>query len=136
MQQIKDEQIALILGEIENDIEKFKIALNDKDKQLVDLGKLLKAAKNEYQKVVKENKQFREYAITNRKKEEYGQQKTVTRKQESQKYKKVVSESEVEEIEEEQEKTNNRYNIRLKNNNNNNNKKTHTHTKQTGEKEN
>ena len=67
-QQIKDEQIALMLGKIENDIEKFKIALNDKDKQLVDLGKLLKVAKNEYQKVVKENKELREYVITNRRK--------------------------------------------------------------------
>ena len=56
-QRIKDEQIALILGEIEKDIEKCKIALNNKDKQLVDLGNLLKAAKSEYQKVVKENKQ-------------------------------------------------------------------------------
>ena len=36
---MKDQQIALMLGEIENDIEKFKIALNDKDKQLVDLRK-------------------------------------------------------------------------------------------------
>ena len=79
-QQIKDEQIALMLGEIENDIEKFKIALNDKDKQLVDLGKLLKAAINEYQKVVKENKQLREYIITNRKTEEYRQQHTVKKK--------------------------------------------------------
>ena len=67
-QQIKDEQIALMLGKIENDIEKFKITLNDKDKQLVDLGKLLKVAKNEYQKVVKENKELREYVITNRRK--------------------------------------------------------------------
>ena len=56
-QQINDEQTALMLGEIENDIEKFKFTLNDKDKQLVDLGKLLKVAKNEYKKVVKENKQ-------------------------------------------------------------------------------
>ena len=32
-QQIKDEQISLMLGEIENDIEKFKVALNEKDKQ-------------------------------------------------------------------------------------------------------
>ena len=45
MQQTKDEQIALILGEIENDIEKFKIGLKDKGKQLLDLAKLLKAAK-------------------------------------------------------------------------------------------
>ena len=36
-QRTKDEQIALILGEIEKDIEKCKIALNNKDKQLVDL---------------------------------------------------------------------------------------------------
>ena len=53
MQEIKGEQVALMLGEIENSIEKFKIALNDKDKQLFDLGKLLKTEKNEYQKVVK-----------------------------------------------------------------------------------
>ena len=68
VQQIKDEQTGLMLGEIKNDIEKFKIALNDIDKQLVDLGKLLKAAKNEYQKVAKANKQLREYITTNRKK--------------------------------------------------------------------
>ena len=79
VQQIKDEQTGLMLGEIKNDIEKFKIALNDIDKQLVDLGKLLKAAKNEYQKVAKANKQLREYIITNRKKEEYRQQKIVTK---------------------------------------------------------
>ena len=67
-QQIKDEQIALMLDKIENDIEKFKIALKDKDKQLVDLGKLPKVAKSEYQKVVKENKELRKYVITNRRK--------------------------------------------------------------------
>ena len=68
MQQTKDEQIASILGEIENDIEKFKVVLNDKDKQLLDLAKLLKAAKKEYQKVVKENKPLKEFIITIRKK--------------------------------------------------------------------
>ena len=72
-QQIKDEQIVLMLGEIENNIQKFKIALNEKDKQLVDLGKLLKTAKNKYQKVVKENKRLRKYIIANRKKEDYRQ---------------------------------------------------------------
>ena len=73
VQQIKDEQIVLMLGEIENNIQKFKIALNEKDKQLVDLGKLLKTAKNKYQKVVKENKQLKKYIIANRKKEDYRQ---------------------------------------------------------------
>ena len=68
MHQIKDGQIALMLGEIENNIENLEIALSNKDKQLGDLGKLLKVAKIEYQKVVIENKQLREYIITNRKK--------------------------------------------------------------------
>ena len=84
MQQIKGEQVALMLGEIENDIEKFKIALSDKDKQLFDLGKLLKTVKNEYQKVVKEKKQLREYIITNRKREQH-KQKTILKKQKPQK---------------------------------------------------
>ena len=66
-QQIRDKQITLMLGEIENDIEKFKIALSNKDKQLVGLGKLLKATKNEYQKLVKENNQLREFTIINKK---------------------------------------------------------------------
>ena len=83
-----------MVGEIENDNEKFIIALNDKDKQLFDVGKFIKAGKDEYQKKVKENKQLREYVITNRKKEGYRQQKTVTKNPKSQKYKKVVYELE------------------------------------------
>ena len=39
-----------MLGEIKNNIEKFKIALNDKEKQVVNLGKLLKAAKTNTKK--------------------------------------------------------------------------------------
>ena len=44
-----------MLGEIENYILKlkFKIALNDKVKQLVDLRKFQKNAKSKYQKVLK-----------------------------------------------------------------------------------
>ena len=53
------------------------------------LGKLPKAAKNEYQKIVKENKQLIEYIITSRKKEEYRQQKTVIKKQKPEKYKNI-----------------------------------------------
>ena len=36
-QQIKDEQIGLILERIEKDIENFKIIISEKDKQLCDL---------------------------------------------------------------------------------------------------
>ena len=39
-----------MLGEIENNIEKLKIALNNKEKQVVNLGKLLKAAKTNIKK--------------------------------------------------------------------------------------
>ena len=56
-----------MLGEIENDIEKFKIALNNKDKQLLNLGKFLKAGKKWISKSSKRKKQLREHIITNRK---------------------------------------------------------------------
>ena len=67
VKQIKNEQIALMLAEIEKDIDSFKIVLNNKDKQLVDFKKLLKAAKTEYQKIVRENKYFKEYILRTKK---------------------------------------------------------------------
>ena len=66
VKQIKNEQIALMLAEIEKNIDSFKIVLGNKDKQLVDFKKLLKAAKTEYQKIVRENKYFKEYILTNK----------------------------------------------------------------------
>ena len=44
VQQIKDEQIGLMLEEIEQDIEKFKKIKDSKNKQLVDLKNILKSA--------------------------------------------------------------------------------------------
>ena len=67
VKQIKNEQIALMLAEIEKDIDSFKIVLGNKDKQLVDFKKLLKAAKTEYQKIERENKYFKEYILRNKK---------------------------------------------------------------------
>ena len=67
VKQIKNEQIALMPAEIEKDIDSFKIVLGNKDKQLVDFKKLLKAAKTEYQKIVRENKYFKEYILRNKK---------------------------------------------------------------------
>ena len=66
VKQIKNEQIALMLAEIEKHIDSFKIVLGNKDKQLADFKKLLKAAKTEYQKIVRENKYFKEYILTNK----------------------------------------------------------------------
>ena len=51
----RDELVAVILEEHEKDIENFKIAIQNTDKQLVNLGKILKAPKGEYEKITKEN---------------------------------------------------------------------------------
>ena len=63
-QQIKDEQIVLLLEEIKKDIENFKIIISEKDKQLYELKNILKAAKNNYQHLTKENKQLKQYITT------------------------------------------------------------------------
>ena len=56
---------------------------------------MLKAAKKEYQKVVKYKKQWREFIRTNkRRKKNIGNKKTIIKKQKPQKYKKVVYEPE------------------------------------------
>ena len=58
-QQIKNEQIALILAELENDIQNFKITIQKKDEQLLRFLKLIKATKTEYQKLHKENAELK-----------------------------------------------------------------------------
>ena len=74
---IKDEQVGLMLSEIEKDIDSFKIVLRNKDKQLVDLKKMLKAGKTEYQKIVEENKYLKEYTVTSKEKKEYKQKRQI-----------------------------------------------------------
>ena len=61
-----------MLEEIEQDIEQYKIIIDTKNKQLLDLKNILKAGKNSYQEATKENKQSKQY-ITNIK-EKYQQQ--------------------------------------------------------------
>ena len=53
-----------MLEEIEKYIENFKIIIFEKDKQLYDLKNILKAAKNSYQQVTKENKQLKQHITT------------------------------------------------------------------------
>ena len=62
-QQIKNEQIALILAELENDIQNFKITIQEKDEQLTKFSKLIKATKTEYQKLPKENAELKKYIV-------------------------------------------------------------------------
>ena len=73
-EQIKDEQIGLMLEEIQKDIENFKIIISEKDKQLYDLKNILKSAKNSYQQVTKENKQLEQYIKTIKQQEQQRQQ--------------------------------------------------------------
>ena len=53
-----------MLEEIEKDIENFKIIISEKDDQLCNLKKILKAAQNSYQQVTKENKHLKQYITT------------------------------------------------------------------------
>ena len=60
-QQIKDEQIGFMLEEIEQDIEQYKKIIQTKNKQIIYLKNILKAAKNSYQQVTKQNQQLKQY---------------------------------------------------------------------------
>ena len=54
--QARDKQVAKIFEKLEGNIEKFKTTIQNKDKKLVDLGKISKGTKGKYRKVTKENK--------------------------------------------------------------------------------
>ena len=58
-QQIKDQQIGLMLEEIEQDIEQIEKIIDSKNKQLFDLKTILKSEKSSYQELTKENKQLK-----------------------------------------------------------------------------
>ena len=62
-EQIKNEQIALVLAELENDIQNFRIMIQKKDEQLLKFSKLMKATKTKYQKLHKENANLKEYIV-------------------------------------------------------------------------
>ena len=113
-QQIKDEQINYLLADIENFLEEYKIALDTKEKQLLEAKKILISAKQNYNKIVAKNRDLKAY-IENLKQNFQQQQAQFLEKQKNyyrhipKKYKKVVyqeeSESEPEFEEEEQEKS-------------------------------
>ena len=54
-QQIKDDQINYLLGDLEKSLQEYKFALDVKEKQLSDARKILLSAKQSYDNVVKEN---------------------------------------------------------------------------------
>ena len=60
-QQIKDDQINYLLGNLEKNLEEYKFALEAKEKQLSDARKILLSAKQSYDTVVKENNDLKAY---------------------------------------------------------------------------
>ena len=85
-EQIRNEQVALVLGELEKDLkgelENFKIIIEKKDEQLNKFSKILKATKIEYQKLFKENKDLKNYIL---KQQQQQQQQQEYQKQKQQK---------------------------------------------------
>ena len=127
-QQIKEEQINFLLGDVEKNLEEYKRTLELKEKQLLDAKKIFVSAKQNYDKRVAENKELKAY-IENIKQhfQSYQQQQQAQfleqqrnhyQKKNQKKYKKVVYEDEtesepeleeeVDEFEEEVDKENNR----------------------------
>ena len=60
-QQIKDDQINYLLGDLEKNLEEYKFALETKEKQLSDARKILLSARQSYDNVVKENTDLKAY---------------------------------------------------------------------------
>ena len=61
-EQIRNEQIPIILAELENDIQNFKITLK-KRQSAAKFAKLVKATKTVYQKSHKENAELKKYIV-------------------------------------------------------------------------
>ena len=111
-QQIKDDQINYLLGDLEKNLEEYRFALEAKEKQLSDARKILLSAKQSYDNVVKENTDLKAYI--EKLKQHFQQQQVQFLKEQKdyyqespKKYKKVIyqeeTESEPEFEEEEQE---------------------------------
>ena len=55
-QQIKDEQINFLLADVEKNLEQYKFALEEREKQLLEAKKIIILAKKSYNKTIAENK--------------------------------------------------------------------------------
>ena len=60
-QQIRDEQINYLLGDVEKTLEDYRQNIELKEKQLSDAKKILLSAKQSYDKTVAENKELKAY---------------------------------------------------------------------------
>ena len=100
-EQIKNEQIAIILGELENDIQHFKITVQKKDEHLNKFARIIKVTKTEYQNLHRENTELKKYIL---KKKRYGQQQQLQQQQQQhQQQRQYYQQYEIESDEVEQE---------------------------------
>ena len=60
-QQIKEEQINFLLENVEKNLEKYRKAIESRDKQLSDIKKFLQGTKKSYDSVIKENIELKKY---------------------------------------------------------------------------
>ena len=70
--QVKDEQVSFLLEDTEKNLEEYTKRVETKEKQLVEVKKILQRAKNSYEALTKGNKQLKEYII--KIKQQYKQQ--------------------------------------------------------------
>ena len=101
-QQIKDEQINFLLADVEKKLEQYRIALEEKEKQLSEAKKIIISAKKSYDKTIAENKNLKAYIISLKEHFERQQLKFFElqkQKQTPKKYKKVILEEQENEIE-------------------------------------
>ena len=66
-EQIRNEQVSLVLGELEKDIVNFKLTIEKKDEQVQNFSKILKATKIEFQKIYEENNELKNYILNQQK---------------------------------------------------------------------
>ena len=101
-QQIKDQQINFLLADVEKNLEQYRIALEEKKKQLLEAKKIIVSAKKSYDKTIAENKNVKAYIISLKEHFERQQLKFFElqkQKQTPKKYKKVILEEQENEIE-------------------------------------
>ena len=60
-QRIKDEQINLLLGDLEKNLEQYREALENREKQLEEAKRILVAAKKSFDKLNQENSDLKAY---------------------------------------------------------------------------
>ena len=101
-QQIKDKQINFLLADVEKNLEQYRIALEEKEKQLLEAKKIIISAKKSYNKTIAENKNLKAYIISLKEHFERQQLKffeLTKQKQTPKKHKKVIFEEQESEIE-------------------------------------